>query len=91
MDFLPQARDIGLHLVRGARAPAARRAGLFEPVMQRLRELGTPGLLLSGTKDEGALLGDVKPGPQPPGRGQLVSRRARPALVQVAWLPPEHG
>ncbi|KAA2266469.1 type VII secretion protein EccCa [Solihabitans fulvus] len=86
-EFLPQARDIGLHLVIVRGSGGASRA-LFEPVMQRVRELGSPGLVMSGAKEEGPLIGDVKPGPQPPGRGQLVRRRSGTALVQVAWTPP---
>ena len=85
LEFLPQARDIGLHLVIVRGSGGAGRA-LFEPVLQRLRELGSPGLIMSGAKDEGALLGDVKPSPQPPGRGTLVSRRSGTGLVQVAWV-----
>jgi S-DNA-T family DNA segregation ATPase FtsK/SpoIIIE len=86
IDFLPQARDVGLHVVIVRRSGGASRA-LYDPVIQRLRDLATPGLVMSGSKDEGALLGDVKPSVQPPGRGQLVSRRSGVALVQVAWLP----
>jgi S-DNA-T family DNA segregation ATPase FtsK/SpoIIIE len=86
-EFLPQARDIGLHLVIVRRSGGASRA-LFEPLLQRMRDLSTPGLLLSGSKDEGILLGDVKAGPQPPGRGDLVSRRTGTALIQLAWQPP---
>jgi S-DNA-T family DNA segregation ATPase FtsK/SpoIIIE len=58
---------------------------MYEPVIQRVRELGTPGLVMSGSKDEGVLLGDVKCAPQPPGRGNLVRRRAATSLVQVGW------
>jgi S-DNA-T family DNA segregation ATPase FtsK/SpoIIIE len=54
--------------------------------MQRLRELGTPGVLLSGSKDEGALLGGVKPSPRPPGQGQYIGRRGDASVIQVAWL-----
>ena len=85
--YLPQARDIGLHVVLVRRTGGAGRA-MFEPVLQRLRDVATPGLVLSGSRDEGALVGDVKPGPQPPGRGYLVTRRTGAALVQLAWLPP---
>lgn len=86
LEFLPQSRDIGLHLVV-ARGSGGAGRGLFEPVLQRLRELGSPGIIMSGTKDEGPLLGTVKPEPQPPGRGMLVRRRSAPLLVQVAWTP----
>jgi S-DNA-T family DNA segregation ATPase FtsK/SpoIIIE len=85
--FLPQARDIGLHLIIVRRVGGASRA-LFEPVLQRLRDLATPGLQLSGPRDEGALLGDVRPSPQPPGRGYLVTRRSGAVLVQLGWTPP---
>ncbi|MFG1891168.1 type VII secretion protein EccCa [Micromonospora sp. NPDC049051] len=88
LEFLPQAKDVGLHLVVTRRSGGASRS-LFEPVVQRLRDLGTPGLLLSGSRDEGALLADVKPSKQPPGRGQLVDRRTGVSLVQVAWAGTE--
>jgi S-DNA-T family DNA segregation ATPase FtsK/SpoIIIE len=52
--------------------------------MLRLRELGTPGLLLSGDPQEGALLGSFRSALQPPGRGLLVRRHERPSLIQVA-------
>ncbi len=87
LEYLAQARDIGLHLVVARGAGGAGR-GLFEPVLQRMRELGSPGLVMSGSKDEGPLLGTVKAGPQPPGRGILVHRRSAPGQAQVAWTPP---
>jgi DNA segregation ATPase FtsK/SpoIIIE, S-DNA-T family len=87
LDYLAQARDIGLHLVLTRRTGGAGRA-LYEPVIQRLREVSSPGLVLSGDRDEGALLGTARPGPQPPGRGWLVTRREGVRLVQLAHLPP---
>jgi DNA segregation ATPase FtsK/SpoIIIE, S-DNA-T family len=87
LEYLAQARDIGLHVVVARGAGGAGR-GLFEPVLQRMRELGSPGLVMSGSKDEGPLLGNVKAGPQPPGRGVLVHRRSAPGQAQVAWTPP---
>jgi DNA segregation ATPase FtsK/SpoIIIE, S-DNA-T family len=87
VEFLPHARDIGLHLVV-ARGSGGAARGLFDVVLQRLRELGSPGLIMSGSRDEGVLLGDVRPGPQPPGRGTLVRRRGGPTLIQVGWTPP---
>jgi S-DNA-T family DNA segregation ATPase FtsK/SpoIIIE len=57
---------------------------MFDPVIQRLREMGSPGLIMSGSKDEGALLAGVRAAPQPCGRGFLVTRRHGSRLVQVA-------
>ena len=83
VDVLAQARDIGFHLVLTRRVGGASRA-FFEPVLQRLRDLSTPGLLLSGDPAEGPLLGPHKAVEQPAGRGLLVSRGSPPQLVQVA-------
>ncbi|ASW57120.1 type VII secretion protein EccCa [Plantactinospora sp. KBS50] len=85
LEFLPQARDIGLHLVIARRSGGASRA-LYEPILMRLRELSTPGLVMSGDRDEGVLLGNVRPGPLPAGRGWLVSRREGTRLVQLVDL-----
>ncbi|KJK57749.1 secretion protein EccC, partial [Saccharothrix sp. ST-888] len=86
-EFLPFARDIGLRIIIARSAGGAGRS-LFEPVMQRMRELGGQGLVLSGDKNEGALLGTVKPQPLPPGRGVYVTRRmAAGQTIQVGWLP----
>ena len=84
-EFLPQARDVGLHVILARSAGGAGRA-MFDPVIQRLREMGSPGLIMSGSRDEGALLGGVRPAPQPCGRGFLVGRRNGSRLVQVALL-----
>ncbi|OIV35370.1 hypothetical protein BIV57_21825 [Mangrovactinospora gilvigrisea] len=88
LDLLPHARDIGLRLVVARSCGGAGRA-LYEPLLQRLREAGAAGLLLSGDPEEGALLGGVRPAPLPPGRGRLTAARGGPAaarLVQTAWL-----
>jgi S-DNA-T family DNA segregation ATPase FtsK/SpoIIIE len=87
VEFLPQARDIGLHLIVARRSGGAGRA-MYEPVLMGLRELSSPGLIMSGSKDEGALIGNVRPSVQPPGRGWLVTRKEGVRLVQVAWQPP---
>ncbi len=85
LEFLPQARDIGLHLIIARRSGGAARA-LFEPVLARLRELATPGLILSGDSEEGALIGSVRPRQLPPGRGTLVTRRDGARLIQLGYL-----
>ncbi len=87
-EHLPQARDVGLHLVLVRRSGGAARAQ-YEPVVQRLRELSTSGLVMSGSAEEGALVGPVRPGPLPPGRGRLFTRREGVRLVQLAHLPPQ--
>jgi S-DNA-T family DNA segregation ATPase FtsK/SpoIIIE len=87
LEYLPQARDVGLHLVLTRRAGGASRA-LYEPVIQRLRELSAPGLVMSGPSDEGALIGAVKPTLMPPGRGRLLTRREGIRLIQLAHQPP---
>jgi S-DNA-T family DNA segregation ATPase FtsK/SpoIIIE len=91
VDYLGQARDIGLHVVLARRAGGAARA-LYDPVIQRLRELGSPGVVMSGDRDEGALVGNVRPSAQPAGRGYLVTRRHGARLVQLGYLqPPANG
>jgi S-DNA-T family DNA segregation ATPase FtsK/SpoIIIE len=87
VEYLPQARDVGLHLVITRRAGGASRV-LYEPVIQRLRELSSPGLVMSGPTDEGALIGSVRPTLMLPGRGRLVTRREGVRLVQLSHLPP---
>ncbi|MGH3991304.1 MAG: type VII secretion protein EccCb, partial [Pseudonocardiaceae bacterium] len=87
LEFLAQAKDVGLHLIVTRRSGGAARA-LYEPVIARLREVSTPGIVMSGSSDEGPLLGTVKPSAMPPGRGTLVGRKAGQQLIQVAWLPP---
>jgi ESX secretion system protein EccC len=83
VEMIPQARDIGLHLVVARAAGGSGRA-MFDPVIQRVREMGSPGLVMSGSKDEGALVGGVRPQPQPPGRGLFAERRTGVRLVQTA-------
>jgi DNA segregation ATPase FtsK/SpoIIIE, S-DNA-T family len=87
LEFLPQAKDVGLHLVVTRRCGGAGRA-LFDPVLGRLRELAAPVLVMNGSPEEGVLAGSVRPAPQPPGRGVLVDRGRGARRVQLAWLPP---
>ncbi|WP_250031537.1 type VII secretion protein EccCa [Paractinoplanes maris] len=87
LEYLPQARDVGLHLIVTRRAGGAGRS-LYEPIIQRLRELSAPGLVMSGPSDEGPLIGAVRPALLPPGRGRLLTRREGIRLIQLAHLPP---
>ncbi len=85
LEFLPQARDIGLHVVI-TRSAGGSGGASFEPLMKRLKELGTPGLLLSGSKDEGAVLHGAKLESMPPGRGKLVDRRIGTKVIQTPLM-----
>ncbi|MET0700818.1 MAG: type VII secretion protein EccCb, partial [Mycobacterium sp.] len=87
VELLPHARDVGLHLVIARRSGGAARA-LYEPVLAAVRELGAMGLQLSGSPDEGALLGTRRPRVLPPGRGFLSTRAGGEQVVQVAWTAP---
>ncbi|WP_327112670.1 type VII secretion protein EccCa [Nocardia sp. NBC_01730] len=90
LEYLPQARDIGLHLVVARRSGGASRA-LYDKVLGRLKELSVDALLMSAPKDEGKLLGDIRSSKLPPGRGILVSRSGDPEMIQVSYLPPMYG
>ena len=87
LDLLAQARDIGLHLIVARRSGGAGRA-LFDPIIGRLKDLSTDGLLMSGDRDEGYLLGRVRLQRLVPGRGELVSRSRPQEMIQIAHLPP---
>jgi S-DNA-T family DNA segregation ATPase FtsK/SpoIIIE len=86
LDVLAVGGDIGLHVVLARRVGGSAR-GAYEAVFGRLRELGSPGILLSGDPGEGPLLGGAKAQPQPAGRGLLVRRGERPVLIQTAFSP----
>ncbi|OBA73069.1 type VII secretion protein EccC [Mycobacterium sp. 1554424.7] len=87
-EYLPYARDLGLHFVVARRSGGAERA-LFDPLLAGLRDLGCMTLLMSGGADEGALWGSRRPVRLPPGRGVLITRPGDEQVVQVAWSPPE--
>ncbi len=82
--LLPQARDVGLNLIVARRSGGAARA-LYEPVLQSLRDLAAPALLLSGNPDDGPLIGATRPEAATPGRGRLITRERGIEVVQVAW------
>jgi DNA segregation ATPase FtsK/SpoIIIE, S-DNA-T family len=87
LEFLPQARDVGLHMIIARRSGGAGRA-LFDPILGPLKDLSVDALLMSAPGDEGVLLGDVRSAKLPPGRGTLVSRNHPSEMIQVADLPP---
>jgi S-DNA-T family DNA segregation ATPase FtsK/SpoIIIE len=84
VDYLPHAKDLGLHVIIARRSGGAARA-MFDPFLARLRDLGCMGLMMSASPDEGILLGSVRPSAQPPGRATLITRGHPDQLIQVAW------
>lgn len=86
VEFLPQARDIGLRVVVARRSGGAGRA-MMDPIVGRLKDLSCNGLVMSGSRDEGGLFGGYKASAMPPGRGMLVSRTTRSGVVQLSRMP----
>ncbi|HEY3907761.1 MAG TPA: type VII secretion protein EccCa [Streptosporangiaceae bacterium] len=84
VDFLPQAGDIGLHVVIARGAAGSMRTSM-DPVLRRLGESNTPDLALSCPPSEGPLLGNVRPRQFPPGRAMLLSRRGF-RILQTAFV-----
>ncbi len=84
IEFLPQAGDIGLHVVV-ARAAAGSMRTAMDPVLRRLQESNTPDIALSCAPTEGQLLGNVRPRQFPPGRAMLLTRRGHQVL-QTAFV-----
>ncbi|MEV0591876.1 type VII secretion protein EccCa [Nonomuraea cavernae] len=87
VDLLPQARDIGLHLIMGRQMGGVGRA-MFDPIITKIKDLASPAVVLSGNKDEGYVFGNIRPHPLPPGRGYFIERRFGARLTQTAFLPP---
>ncbi|WP_432015368.1 type VII secretion protein EccCa [Streptomyces cucumeris] len=85
---LPFARDVGMRFII-ARSSAGSSRSMFESFMQRVKELGAQGMVLSGDPSEGDILGGVRPRPMPPGRGFFVSRKRGIPLTQLGWLPDQ--
>ncbi|MEV4181036.1 hypothetical protein AB0J28_06275 [Streptosporangium canum] len=61
---------------------------MYDPVIQRMKDMAGAAVLLSGDKDEGFLVGDMRPHPLPPGRGYFVDRKCGAHLTQTAFLLP---
>ncbi|HEY6738552.1 MAG TPA: type VII secretion protein EccCb, partial [Actinopolymorphaceae bacterium] len=84
-DLVSQAADIGLHIILARGFSGAGRA-MYDPIIQRMRDIGNPALMMSGSKDEGALWSGYRGQPLVPGRGMLLSRRVGQRLVQTVYL-----
>jgi DNA segregation ATPase FtsK/SpoIIIE, S-DNA-T family len=86
IDLLPQAADIGLHVILARSAAGSGRLSM-DAVVRRLQESNTPDLALSCPPNEMPLLNGMRPRQFPPGRGLVVTRRGATQL-QVGWLEP---
>ena len=75
IEHLPLGYEVGFHLVV-ARAAAGAMRGVNDPLIRRLMEANTPGLLMSCPPSEGYIFGNVKPRILPPGRGLYITRRS---------------
>ena len=84
-EFLPQAKDVGLHLVVCRRTGGAARA-LFEPIIQRIRELGSPGIDRVGQPRRGSAARH-----DPPGGDAARSRGAGRPPLRAAVDPDRRG
>ena len=87
IDLLPQAADIGLHVIITRRMGGASRAA-YEKVLQMMNDLAVTGILLSGNPSEGAIIHGVKPKRAVPGRAQVVHRELGVVAAQLANTPP---
>jgi DNA segregation ATPase FtsK/SpoIIIE, S-DNA-T family len=87
-EFLPQAKDVGMHMIVMRRSGGASRAS-YDAIIGKLKEVSAPGIVMSASKDEGVLLGTYKSRALPPGRGTMVTRKLGQQLIHVAWLQPE--
>ncbi|GAA4939282.1 type VII secretion protein EccC [Streptomonospora halophila] len=88
--FVSNGRDIGLHFVLGRRVAGAGR-GLYDPLVQAMRETGASSLLMSGDRSEGQLFPKIYANYQPPGRGRWIRRGRSPRLMQTAILDADTG
>ncbi len=86
--LLAQARDVGFHVVVTRRMGGAAR-GLYDPLLQSIRDLAMPGIMLSGSPEEGGLLNNLRPQPSQPGRGRMVSRERGVEVIQLGWTEPQ--
>ncbi|MDH6109231.1 S-DNA-T family DNA segregation ATPase FtsK/SpoIIIE [Kitasatospora sp. MAP12-15] len=86
LPYLPSAADIGLHFVLTRRVAGASR-GMYEPLVQGLRESGATAVLMAGDRGEGQLFPGVYASQQPAGRGVLIRRGQASRLIQTVYTP----
>ena len=94
LDVLAVGGDVGLHVVLARRVGGSAH-GAYEAVFGRLRELGSPGVLLSGDPGEGPLLrrdqGRAAAGRPRAVRAPRRAPRPRPDRLLAADAGPRRG
>ncbi len=78
LPYIPSAVDIGLHFVLTRRVAGASR-GLYEPLLQGLRESGASALVMAGDRSEGQLFPACTPLSSPRAVGSGAAGGAEPA------------
>jgi DNA segregation ATPase FtsK/SpoIIIE, S-DNA-T family len=81
--YLSQALDLSLHFVLARKVAGAAR-GLYDPVVQAIRESGATGIVMAGDRSEGQIFPGVYARAQPAGRGIWVRRGKPPTTIQTA-------
>ncbi|CAM5235372.1 Type VII secretion protein EccC OS=Streptomyces fumanus OX=67302 GN=GCM10018772_70890 PE=4 SV=1 [Streptomyces fumanus] len=84
LDHVAMGWELGVHLIV-ARAAAGSARGLNDPLLRRLQEANTPGVLLSCPPSEGYVFGNVKGRNLAAGRGRRIARR-KTVEIQTAWV-----
>ena len=87
-EYIPHARDIGLHVICARKLSGISRA-LFGGFLGAVKDIHPDALVMDGTRDEGSVFG-VRPGPLAPGRATLVQLGSTVGAIQVA-APYEEG
>ncbi|MFB8002185.1 type VII secretion protein EccCa [Nocardia sp. NPDC056000] len=86
VEYLPQARDIGMHVIVTRRMGGVSRA-LYDGVLGAMKNQSVDAVLMSGPRDEGKIIGELRPMKLPPGRGILASRSRGQEMIQFCDLP----
>ncbi len=88
VEYLPQGGDLGFHMVVSRRINGLARAQ-FEPFLQRLNDVSSPGFMFSGDRLEGRLIAGTQPRTLPPGRALFLNRNGLIGQVQTAVAEEE--
>lgn len=85
--FVTMAAEVNLHVLLTRRTGGAAR-GVYETAFMALRDSGAVGLMFSGDRSEGQLLGSERPQRLPVGRARMVRTGEPTITVQVGYRDP---